>query len=105
MGLNDANPTIYADKTLAPSRVALEICGNRGIVFASIQAVGDGGVIGTSVKVKGQDAVEGVNLLEGGRIGQAPAEAQLVDKKVPLGDELEQKVKAILMEKYGAVEK
>ncbi|GHP07129.1 hypothetical protein PPROV_000587200 [Pycnococcus provasolii] len=67
--------------------------------------VGDVGFIGTSVKVKGQDAVEGVNLLEGGRIGQAPAEAQLVDKKVPLGDELEQKVKAILMEKYGAVEK
>ena len=70
--------------------------------------VGDIGFIGTSFKVKKDEKrvdVEGVNLLEGGRICQAPAEAQVVDKKVPLGDELEQKVKAILMEKYGAVEK
>ena len=67
--------------------------------------VGDIGMIGTKVKPsKDAEPVEGVNLLEGGRVGQVPAEAQVVAKKVVVESDLEQKVKEILMEKYGAVE-
>ena len=68
--------------------------------------VGDIGMIGTKVKPsKDAEPVEGVNLLEGGRVGQVPAEAQVVAKKVVVESDLEQKVKEILMEKYGAVER
>lgn len=71
--------------------------------------VGDIGLIGAPAKKEGPDgkkvAVQGFNIILGGTIGeQAQLAATEFEKSVPV-DEVEGKLRALLLERFGAVEK
>ena len=66
--------------------------------------VGDLGMLGAKAKVDGK-VVEAVNLFTGGTVGKGASLGELVDKKVPIGDTLKEKVKGILIEQFGATPK
>lgn len=71
--------------------------------------VGDIGLIGAPAKKEGPDgkkvAVQGFNIILGGTIGEhAQLAATEFEKSVPV-DEVEGKLRALLLERFGAVEK
>lgn len=71
--------------------------------------VGDIGLIGAPAKKEGPDgkkvAVQGFNIILGGTIGeQAQLAATEFEKSVPV-DEVEDKLRALLLERFGAVER
>lgn len=66
--------------------------------------VGDLGMLGAKAKVDGK-VVEAVNLFTGGTVGKGASLGSLVEKKVPIGETLKEKVKGILMEEFGATPK
>lgn len=66
--------------------------------------VGDLGMLGAKAKVDGK-IVEAVNLYTGGTVGKGASLGSVVEKKVPCGDTLKEKVKGILIEQFGATPK
>ncbi|NJN72301.1 MAG: ferredoxin--nitrite reductase [Limnothrix sp. RL_2_0] len=66
--------------------------------------VGDLGMLGAKAKVDGK-IVEAVNLYMGGTVGKHASLGEVVEKKVPCGDTLKEKVKGILIEQFGATPK
>lgn len=102
----DVVRSLDAQLTLTkPVRIHVTGCPNS---CAQAQ-VGDIGLIGAPAKKTGPDgkkvAVQGFNIILGGTIGeQAQLAATEFEKAVPV-DEVEGKLKALLVERFGAVEK
>ena len=61
-------------------------------------------MLGAKTKVNGK-IIEAVNLYKGGTVGKGASLGSVVEKKVPCGETLKQKVKNILIEEFGATPK